>query len=93
VLLLNEVLRSMSGLREVKLTGSWKEVRNEEVRNLQSSLDIISLIKSRRILWTYAEDRNPSNVSAGDAEGNNLLGEPRRTLKDDITSRCYGSWV
>jgi hypothetical protein len=42
---------------------------------------------------TYAEDGNPNNVLARDAEGKKLLGGPARRLKDDITTRSYGSRV
>jgi hypothetical protein len=46
----NRVLR-IFGLMADKVTGSWKKLHNEELHNLCSSLNIIRMIKPRRMRW------------------------------------------
>jgi len=46
----NRVLRRFVPKRE-KVTGGWKILQNEEVKDLYCSPDIISVIKLRRIRW------------------------------------------
>jgi hypothetical protein len=43
----NTVLRRMFGPKREEITGEWKKMHNEELFNLYSSLNIISIIKSR----------------------------------------------
>jgi hypothetical protein len=45
----NRVLRRISGLKRDKVTGEWRKLHNEELRNLYSSPNIIRMIKSKRM--------------------------------------------
>jgi hypothetical protein len=38
-------------LRRDDVTGEWRKLHNEELRDLYSSLSIIRIIKSRRMRW------------------------------------------
>jgi hypothetical protein len=46
----NRVLRIFGPKRE-DVAGGWRRLHNEELYNLCTSPDIISVIKSRRIKW------------------------------------------
>jgi hypothetical protein len=50
----NTVLRTIFGLKRDEVTGGWRKLHNEELRNLCSSLSIITptLIKSKSMRWT-----------------------------------------
>ena len=45
----NRVLRRIFGPKRDELTREWKKLRNEELNNLYSSLNIVRVIKSRRM--------------------------------------------
>jgi len=47
----NMVLRRVSGPRRDKVAGEWKRMHNEELNDLYSSLNIVWVIKLRRIRW------------------------------------------
>jgi hypothetical protein len=46
------VLRRIFGPKREEVAGDWRRLHNEELHNLYSSLNIIRVIKSRRIRWT-----------------------------------------
>jgi hypothetical protein len=46
------VLRRIFGPRRDEVTGDWRKLHNEELRNLYSSSNIIRMIKARRMRWT-----------------------------------------
>jgi hypothetical protein len=46
----NRVLR-IFGQKGDEVTGGWRKIHNEELRNLYSSPSIIRIIKSRRMGW------------------------------------------
>jgi hypothetical protein len=45
----NRVLRRIFGLRRDEVTGEWRKLHNEELRDLYSSPSIIRMIKSKRM--------------------------------------------
>jgi hypothetical protein len=48
----NRVLRRIFGPKRDDVTGDWRKLQNEELRNLYSSPNIIRMINSRRMRWT-----------------------------------------
>jgi hypothetical protein len=47
----NRVLNRIFVPKRDELTGGWREMHNEKLRNLYSSPRIIRMIKSRRMRW------------------------------------------
>ena len=47
----NMVLRRIFGARRYEVTGEWRRLHNEELNDLYSSLNIVRVIKSRRMRW------------------------------------------
>jgi hypothetical protein len=47
----NRVLRRIFGPKKDGVTGWWRKLHNEELRNLYSSPSIIRIIKSMRMRW------------------------------------------
>jgi hypothetical protein len=47
----NRVLRRIFGSRRDDVTGEWRKLHNEELRELYSSPSIIRIIKVRRMRW------------------------------------------
>jgi hypothetical protein len=47
----NKVLRRMFGPKRDEVTGGWRKLHSEELRDLYSSASIIRIIKSRRMRW------------------------------------------
>jgi hypothetical protein len=45
----NRVLRRIFGPKRDEVTGEWRKLHNEELRDLYSSSSIIRIIKSRRM--------------------------------------------
>jgi hypothetical protein len=47
----NRVLRGIFGPKRDEVTGEWRKLHNEELRDLYSSPNIIRIIKSRMMRW------------------------------------------
>jgi len=45
----NRVLRKIFGPKRIKVTREWRKLHNEELSDWYSSLDIIRVIKSKRM--------------------------------------------
>jgi hypothetical protein len=45
------VLRRILGPKRDEVSGGWRKLHNEELRDLYSSPSIIRMIKSRRMRW------------------------------------------
>jgi hypothetical protein len=71
------------------VTGEWRKLHNEELRDFYSSRSVIKIMKSRRIRWAdyvarMGENRNAYGLLVGKPEGKRPLGRPRRTWVDNI---------
>jgi hypothetical protein len=73
----NRVLRRIFGPKRDEVMGDWRKLHNEELHTLYSSLNIIRMIKSRRMRWAWhvarmGETRNACRI---------LVGKPETTTK------------
>ena len=78
----NKVLRRLFGPRRDEVTGDWRRLHNEDLNDLYSSLNILRVIKSRRMRWArhvvrMGEERGVYRVLVGKPEGKRPLGRPR----------------
>jgi hypothetical protein len=85
----NRVLRRIFGPKKDEVTGEWRELHNEELRDFYSSPSIIRIIKSRRMrlarhVARMGEKRNAYRLLVGKPEGKRPLGRPRRGWVDNI---------
>jgi hypothetical protein len=79
----NRVLGRIFGPKRDEVTGEWRKLHNEELRDLYSSPSVIGIIKSRKKTWAghvarMGENRNAYRVVVGKPEGRRPLGRPRR---------------
>jgi hypothetical protein len=70
------VLRRIFGLNRDEVTGGWRKLYNEELRDLYSSPSIIRIIKARRMrgaghVERRGEKKNAYRLLVGKPEGKN----------------------
>jgi hypothetical protein len=85
----NRVLRKLLGLKWDEVTADRRRLQNEKLYDMNSSPNIIRVIKSRRmrgaeqvVLW--GERRGVNRILLGRPEGKGPLGRPRRRWEDHI---------
>ena len=78
----NRVLSRIFGPKRDEVTGEWRKLHNEELNDLYASLNIVRVIKSRRMRWAkhvarmWAR-RGVYGVLVGKPEGKRQLRRPR----------------
>jgi hypothetical protein len=85
----NWVLRRIFGPKMDEVTGEWRKLHNEELRDMYSLPSIIRIIKSRRMRWAghvarMGEKRKSYRLLVGKPDGKKTLGRPRRKWVDNI---------
>jgi hypothetical protein len=83
------VLRRIFGPKRDEVTGGWRKLHNEELRDFYCSPSIIRIIKSRWVWWVghvarMVEKRNVYRLLVGKPEGKRPLGKSRYRCVDPI---------
>jgi hypothetical protein len=85
----SRMLRRVFRPKRDEVTGEWKKLQNEELNDLYSLLNIVRVVKSRRMRWAghvvrIGKDRGVHRVLVGKPEKKRPLGRPRRRWEDSI---------
>jgi hypothetical protein len=73
----NRMLRRIFGPKRDEVTGSWRKLHNEELRNLYSSPSKNRMIKTCRACSTNGEKRTAYRVLVRNPEGKRPLGRSK----------------
>jgi hypothetical protein len=92
----NRVLRIFGPKREGD--GSQRKLHNNELHSLNSSYNIVRVIKSRKMRWAghvarMGEGRGVYRVLVGRPEGKRPLGRPRRRWEYNIKLDLREIWI
>jgi hypothetical protein len=84
----NRMLRKIFGPKREE-DGSWRKLHNDELHSLYSSLNIVRVIKSRRMRWAgHVERMGKGEMFTGFylvwPEGKSSLGRPRHRRENNI---------
>jgi hypothetical protein len=79
----------------VEVAGDWRKLHNEELHDLYASLNIIRVIKSRKMILAghvarMRAMRNTYNILVGKCEGERPHRRPRRGWEDNIRMDLRG---
>jgi hypothetical protein len=71
------VLRRILGLKREEVTTGWEKLHNEKFCNLYSFIEIVRMIKSRRMSWVehvtcMGVQRNAYNILVGKPERDHM---------------------
>jgi hypothetical protein len=93
----NMVFSRIFGPKRDEVTGEWRKLHNEEFNDLYFSLNIVQVIKSRRMRLVehvagMGQRRGVYRVLVGKPEGKRPLGRPRRRW-ELILRRIFRKWV
>jgi hypothetical protein len=82
-------MRRLFGPKRDEVTGEWRKLHNEELRDLYSPPSIIRVMKARRMRWAehaarMGEKRKAYRLLVGKPEGRRPLGRPRRRWLPNI---------
>jgi hypothetical protein len=77
----NRVLRRIFGPKREEVAGVWRRLQSEELQNLYTSPNIVTVIKSRRMRWRghvarMGDMRNAYNILFRRSDGKRPLGRP-----------------
>ena len=77
------------GPKRDEVTWEWRKLHNEELSDRYSLLNIVRVVKSRRMRWArhvarMGQGRGVHRVLVGKPEGKRPLGRPRRRWEDNI---------
>jgi hypothetical protein len=99
----NGVLRRVFELRGMRWR-EWRKLHNEEMIDVYSLPNIVLVVKSRRMRWSWyvmpmGEERGVKSLLVRKPEGKRPLGRPRRRWEDNIkmdvqeVGRGCGDWM
>jgi hypothetical protein len=85
----NRVLRKVFGPKRDEVSGEWRKLHNEELNDQYSLLNIVRVVKSRRMRWAgdvarMGKNRGVHRMLMGKPEGKRSFGRPRRRWADNI---------
>ena len=88
----DRMLRRVFGPMRDEVTGEWRKLHKEELRDLYSLPNIVRVVKSRKVGWAehvvrMGEGRGVHRVLVGKPEGKRPLGNP------DADGRIILRWI
>jgi hypothetical protein len=83
------VLTRIFGPKRDEVRRDWRKLHNDELHNLNSSPNVVRMIKSRSMRWAghvarMVEKRNAYRILVGKPEGKRPLGRQKRRWVNNI---------